>query len=144
MENELNNEIDNILVERLLEYYEMPNWDGISISLKDIKEGIKNQLLEITEKYPEYPIQKRLTEMKNKEWHIGRIIYFINNPEKITPIDIDNLCDAGNIYPIPIITEGNHRFLASIIRNDKYISAYYSGLVNLLKYLKGETNNKPA
>ena len=47
-----------------------------------------------------HPVSKQ----RSRKWHIGRIIYFINHPEEIRDIGIDNVCDLfGNILPQPVI-----------------------------------------
>lgn len=47
-------------------------------------------------------------ENKSTEWHIGRVLYFIKHPEEI---EVDNICNGKYICPIPVIIDGNHRFM---------------------------------
>lgn len=71
------------------------------ISLLPIHDAIS----EVSEPYGdtwEHPV----LEQKSKEWHIGRIIYFINHPKEIRDIEIDNECNNGFILPQPIIVDG--------------------------------------
>ena len=86
-------------------------------------------------------------EEKSTEYHIGRIIYFINHPEEIKDIIIDNLCMDYYIFPSPIIVDGNHRFVASLYLNEKgkmnKIHCRYGGRVDLLDYLTGDSNECP-
>ena len=56
---------------------------------------------------------------------------------------LDNQYMFSNILPIPIITDGNHRYIASVIRKNEFIPVKYSGLVDLLDYLTGESDVKP-
>jgi len=136
--------IDYIKVKRLRQYIKFPiTWGNIEIAYKDIIEGIKNNISEQEEIFATSWTDVYKTDEANKEWHIGRILYFVNNPDKIEPIMLDNQCAFSNIYPIPIITDGNHRYIATVIRKDECIPVYYSGLVSLLEYLTGESNVKP-
>lgn len=117
-------------------------WDNVCLTIEEIKTFLNNtDIQEISEPFPDIPTSNRLnTNLYNKEWHVGRIKYFINHPEKITPISIDNDCSGGLISGIPIILDGHHRLIASIIRNDINIKAYYSGLISTLDYLTGLTS----
>jgi len=136
--------IDHIKVKRLRQYIKFPiNWGNIEITYKDIIEGIKNNVLEQKEVFATSWTDVNKSEEADKEWHIGRILYFVNNPDKIDPIMLDNDCSDYDIFPIPIITDGNHRYVATVIRNDEFIPANYSGLVDLLEYLTGESDIKP-
>ena len=134
--------LDKIIVKRLLEYYPSHiQWDHISLTIDEIRERIHDPvIMEIEEYFSDYPITERVEGKYTKEWHIGRIKYFVNHPEKITPISIDNDCSNGYISGIPIITDGNHRFIAAVIRKDQIIDSYYSGLCDTLDYLIGLTD----
>lgn len=134
---------DLILVSRIEEFLpEDIYWDDVLLTVSDIKDMLNNNLIkEIDEPFPDIPTYERLKSKKyNKEWHVGRIKYFINHPEKITPISLDNDCSGGFISGYPIILDGHHRLIASILRQDKYIEAYYSGLVTTVDYLTGAVN----
>lgn len=130
-----------VLMERLSEYITLPlYWKGdIEISIKDIQRymnKVKNKCynLDCCDVY---------MDEWNKRDHIERILYFIDNPKKIDPIYIDNKCVDSQILPIPFIEDGQHRFIASLYRKEKYIPVIYNGLVNLLNYLTGESDEKP-
>ena len=136
--------IDYIKVKRLRQYIKFPiNWGNIEITYKDIIEGIKNNIPEQKDIFATLWTDVNKGNEVDKEWHIGRILYFINNPDKIESIDLDNVCTFSSILPIPIITDGHHRYIATVIRKDEFISAKYSGLVSLLEYLTGESDIKP-
>ena len=68
---------------------------------------------------------------QTREWHLGRIKRFVNNPNLIDPITIDDNC-CGNVQ----IIDGCHRYLAKLILNHNTIDCSYSGLVSTLDYLK--------
>ncbi|TEB12569.1 hypothetical protein [Pelotomaculum propionicicum] len=129
-------------VERILEYSKFPfNWYGIEVSLDDVKLGIQKGVVEVYERFPDRTIE-RLKDLKTKVWHIGRIIYFVNHPEKILPIGIkSHIISDGSL--IPWIYDGNHRFMAAVVRGDEIIHGFYRGSTELLNYLKGVTSVKP-
>lgn len=117
-------------------------WDNHTVTLKDIKHSLKEGLSEVNEVYANYDSFE--PNPKSKEWHIGRIIYFIKHPEEIDPIYIDNKCgNYGNVYAIPIIDDGNHRYMALTYLNPKWIKVNYSGRHDLLNYLSGKSNEIP-
>lgn len=135
---------DYINIKRLRQYIKFPiKWGNIEITYKDIMEGIKNNIPEQKDMFASSWTDCKKGDEIDKNWHIGRILYFVNNPNKIEPLNLDNQCAFSNILPIPIITDGHHRYIAAVIRKDKFIPAYYSGLVSLLEYLTGESDIKP-
>ena len=99
--------------------YWYPNY----IELKDVCNMI-NDVEEVNKQYQDW-------SEKSKEWHIGRIKYFVNNPNKITPITVDDGCN-GDIK----ILDGCHRYLAKLYLEHKTIECFYSGLVSNLEWLK--------
>ena len=98
-------------------------WIGQTITLDEAKNGI-GKIEEVNVMFEDFSEQTR-------EWHLGRIKYFVNNPDMITPITIDDNC-CGNVQ----ILDGNHRYLAKLILNHDMIDCSYSGLVSTLDYLK--------
>ena len=56
-------------------------------------------------------------EHRSRDWHIGRIIYFINHPEEIRDIEIDNECIDNYILPQAVIVDGWHRFNFYLSKN---------------------------
>lgn len=79
-------------------------------------------------------------------YHKRRIRYFIDclrNGQKLKPINVDNLCEGGYIYPTPIVLDGNHRFIAVILMKQETIEADYGGRVDLLHYLEGKRRSLP-
>ena len=121
------------------------SWDKTGeISLDDISIAIHDAISEISEPYGdswEHPV----LEQKSREWHIGRIIYFINHPTEIRDIEIDNDCFDGHILPQPIIVDGWHRFVAARWLYDQCklskIHCRYGGRMDVLDYLQGKTDN---
>ena len=82
---------------------------------------------------------------KSREWHIGRIIYFINHSTEIKDIEVDNECSGRYILPQPIIIDGWHRYTAArwLYREEKLdkIHCKYGGRIDILDYIKGETDD---
>lgn len=76
-------------------------------------------------------------------YHMSRVKWFMEDPERITPISVDNRCSGGMIYPIPLITDGWHRYFAAKLLGLSTIEVFYSGRLDLLAYLKGETDISP-
>jgi hypothetical protein len=138
MDNELLM-FDEILTEKIKEYHVSVVWNEVEITLDDVRKAIENNISVIdNESYSNCGYI-----FKPDEWHIGRIIYFVNNPNEIDPICLDNKCANNDILPIPIITDGNHRYMASLYLNKKYIECFYAGRLDVLNYLKGNIENPP-
>lgn len=140
---------DMILINRLAEFFPIERWswnEGEVIELDDISCAIHEAQPE--ESAPFGDTWKHLCiENKSTEWHIGRIIYFINHPEEIRDIEIDNLCIDSYIFPAPTIIDGNHRFMAAMWLNDQgkmnKIHCIYGGRLDLLDYLTGKSDKCP-
>lgn len=134
-------DIDTILIDRLMSFCDFREtgmqWDNSYITLEEIRKGIE---IGLPEQHAPYTTGLLEIDSRSKEWHIGRIIYFINNPEKITPLDIDNECHGMTIMPVPIIEDGHHRLFALLYLRKIECEVRYSGLVSVLEYLKGETD----
>jgi len=120
-------------------------WNENYITLDDIRSGIANRIEEQTEQYK--PHYYKHETFKSDEWHIGRVIYFVNNPDMITPIDITADIYSNRYKCIQktnvSIDDGHHRLIAHLILGNKIIKAYYSGRCDLLDYLTGQTDKKP-
>lgn len=79
-----------------------------------------------------------------ERWHAARIVYLMQHIDQmLTPICIDNQCHAGRIYPIPEILDGWHRYYAHLHLGFGRIRCTYGGLVDLLDYLEGKTDDQP-
>jgi hypothetical protein len=81
--------------------------------MEDITLNI-DKLEEITEPFPyQWNIERMTNQQKyTKEWHIGRIKYFLNHPEKSDPLTLMFVENKIKFY------DGCHRFLAHILKND--------------------------
>lgn len=140
---------DMVLINRLAEFYadrEMSWNSGEIVNLNNISCAICHMQSEEAEPYGDtwkYPCK----ENKSTNWHIGRIIYFINHPEEIKDIEIDNMCNGMYICPIPIIVDGHHRFMAAMWLNSQgkmdKIHCMYGGREDVLDYLTGNIDKCP-
>lgn len=137
---------DIIRMDRLIEFLPSEHWEwdlSGKIDLEDISVSIHESLPEISEPYGDTwefpPIERR-----SKDWHIGRIIYFINHPSEIKDVEIDNDCLNGHILPQPVIVDGWHRYAAARWLYDQgklsEIHCSYGGRLDVLEYLQGKTD----
>lgn len=137
---------DIILIEKLIEFLPGEHWewdDTGKINLEDISVAMHECIPEITDPYGdtwEHPV----LEKRSRDWHIGRIIYFIKHPNEIRDIEIDNECNYGYILPQPVIVDGWHRYAAARWLYDQCklftIRCRYGGRLDVLEYLKGDLN----
>ena len=140
---------DMVIIDRLAQFYPVDSWQwnhGEIIKLYDISCAIHNGQSEISEPFGDTWKHIAL-ENKPTKWHIGRIIYFINHPEEIRDIEIDNVSYDGYIFPAPTILDGNHRFMAAMWLHDQNkmykVHCRYGGRLDVLDYLKGEIDECP-
>lgn len=94
----MNNKYDGdmIRIDRLAEFTFQVQWNdkGKMITLDDISCGIHEALPEQPDEYGNST--DRPAFEKSDYWHIGRIIYFVNRPDEIRDIEIDNYCDNSS------------------------------------------------
>ena len=138
---------DIIRIDRLIEFLPTEHWswdETGEINLDDISIAIHEAISEVLEPYGDtwkHPVLKQ----KSREWHIGRIIYFINHVNEIRDIEIDNECSGGFILPQPIIIDGWHRYAAARWLYDQCklteIHCRYGGRMDVLEYLHGKTDS---
>ena len=141
-EEEYNGDI--IKLDKLIEFIPSEHWswdESGEIDMEDISIALCNGVDEVPEPYGdewEHPV----LEQKSREWHIGRILYFINHPNEIRDIQIDNQCSYGYILPQPIIIDGWHRYAAArwLYDQDRLseIHCRYGGRMDVLEYLQGK------
>lgn len=140
---------DMILIDRLSDFFPVNSWqwnEGEVVELDDITCAIHDGQPEESEPFGDN--WKHLCmENKSTEWHIGRILYFIKHPDEIRDIDIDNMCNGNYICTIPVILDGNHRFMAAMWLHDQgemdKVHCLYGGRTDLLNYLTGEVDICP-
>ena len=141
---------DIIIIDKLIEFLPTEHWEWDKtgkIDLEDISIAIHEGVLEIPDPYGDiwnHPV----LEHKTRDWHIGRILYFIKHPNEICNIEIDNECDNGYILPQPVIVDGWHRYAAARWLFDQgkldKIHCRYGGRLDVLEYLKGNLDKYPS
>ena len=140
---------DMILINRLSKFLSDDNWQwnkGEVISFNDIAYAIHKAQPEESEPF-EDQWKHFCMKTRSTKWRIGRILYFINHPEEIKDVEIDNLYSGEYIFPVPVIIDGNHRLMAAIWLASQgkmnKIHCIYGGRIDLLDYLTGKTDNCP-
>lgn len=96
--------------------------------------------------YASQPYVAEFERPDDDDWHLGRVRYFFEQLQagkSLDPICIDNMCDAGRVYAVPIIIDGCHRFVASHLAGARTIAASYGGRVDLRDYLTGRRKTLP-
>lgn len=138
---------DIIRIDRLNDFLPDESWEWDlqgEINLDDISIAIHEALTENSEPYGD-TWEHSVLERRSRDWHIGRIIYFINHPMEIRDIEIDNECSGNFILPQPIIVDGWHRYAAARWLYDKgkltEIHCRYGGRADVLEYLQGKTDD---
>lgn len=129
---------DKIIISRLLEFEQISS----NVISKDKIDKYKNQGVKEINHYLRDMNKISYQELGDKE-NVGRVLYFINHPDKINPIMIDNFCGSGMPSGEANITDGTHRLSAAIYLEWKTIDAEYSGLEETLDYLTGKINKNP-
>lgn len=138
--------IDHLLVGRLFRAYN-PYWFERSVF-----KGLTLRKLQawppVTEHMDEY-LRSDPDKFRTKKimaYDLGRVRHFVDRlkaGEELDPIEVDNECDGGHIYPEPILNDGHHRLVAYRLVKRRTIPACYSGRCDLLDYLKGLRTRKP-
>lgn len=143
---------DVIKIDKLIEFFPEEHWEWDwdekdEIDLQDISIAIHEGIPEIHDPYGDtwnHPVLERYS----RDWHIGRIIYFIKHPEEIRDIEIDNECNNGYILPQPVIVDGWHRYVAArwLFDQEKLFTIHsrYGGRLDILEYLQGKSNKYPS
>lgn len=136
---------DIIRIDKLIELLPIEHWEWDEtgkIDLDDISIAIHEGVSEVSDPYGDtwnHPV----IEKRSRDWHIGRILYFIKHPNDIRDIEIDNECHNGYILPQPVIVDGWHRHAAARWLFDQgeltEIHCRYGGRMDILEYLQGKT-----
>lgn len=103
---------------------------------------------EILAKTLQYEVASVFVDFDSRDdtYHWGRIRFFYDQAlagKEIDPIEVDNECSNGRIYPEPVLIEGHHRLSGMFLANSPTIRAFYSGRVDLLRWLQGKRKHKP-
>lgn len=100
--------------------------------------------------YPAQPVyvsdEERTRKQPTRAWDYGRIRYFYEcllTGKTLNAIEIDNECNFGRIYPVPVLLDGHHRLAAAYLAGAQVILASYGGRIDLLRYLTGARKTCP-
>lgn len=128
-------------VERLWTLYTWPEWN---LPMR----GMTIEKLLTYRAQPDYVSDaERTRKQPTRAWDYGRIRHFYERlltGETLDAIEVDNECDFGRIYPVPILLDGHHRLAASHLAGARIILASYGGRVDLLRYLTGARKTCPS
>ena len=89
---------------------------------------------------------ERTRKRPTRAWDYGRIRHFYERllaGETLEPIEVDNKCDFGHIYPEPVLLDGHHRLAASHLAGAPIILVNYGGRLDLLRWLTGKRKTYP-
>ena len=136
---------DIIRLDRLIKFIPKEHWEwdeSGKIDLDDISIARHDGVIEIPDPYGDtwkHPV----LQYRDRDWHIGRILYFINHQNEIRDLEIDNECNGRYILPQPVIVDGWHRYAAARWLFDQgklfEIHCRYGGRMDVLDYLQGKT-----
>lgn len=112
-----------------------------------LREGLTAKKLREYALMPEYreDAPRWFSTPAERAWDLGRIRYFyerIVTGQGVDPIDVDNICAHGRVYPIPTVIDGHHRLIAAVVARAR-IPMQYGGRVDLRDYLTGRRRRPP-
>ncbi len=132
---------DRLIVDRLWALYEWPEWN------LPMRRMTVTRLLRYRVQRDYVSDEARTRKQPKLSWDYGRIRFFYERllaGETLDAIEVDNECNWGRIYPIPVLLDGHHRLAASHLAGAQFIFASYAGRVDLLRYLTGARKTCPS
>lgn len=115
-------------------------WDGELITVKDVVDYLEAGKNGTAKPYGDtwrFP-----PVMQNKEYHVSQVAYFVQNPSKITGIEVGNpWYNFGGCQTV--IVDGYHRLMAAYISGLDKIKIRYGGRRDVENYLKGKRETPP-
>jgi hypothetical protein len=133
--------VDKLLVARLWALYPWPEWN---LPLRRMTVG-KLLTYDVQSEYVSDVTRTR--KQPTRAWDYGQIRFFYEAllaGKKLDAIEVDNECEHGRIYPVPVLLDGHHRLAAAHLAGARIILASYGGRVDLLRYLTGARKTCPA
>lgn len=116
--------------------------DSEPISLDDVLKWKGSGLSGCNKPYGDtwqYPV----TKCHDMKYHIARIIYFMEHPEEIKRIEVDNLCFEMSILPGCTIVDGWHRIAAGMMLHLNKVWIEYGSRSDAEDYITGKTDERP-
>lgn len=134
------NDPSKLIVERLCALYAWPERNL----------PMRKMTIEKLLTYPSQPEyvsdEARTRKQPPRAWDYGRIRFFYERllaGDTLEAILVDNECDYGHIYPVPVLLDGHHRLAAAHLASAPIIPAIYGGRLDLLRYLTGARKTCP-
>ena len=139
-----------ISVEKLLKAFTFGDCvfvDGAgTLNSEIIQDAIDNGIAEINEMYGD-KYSNILATPRKREWHLGRIIYFINHPEELREIRIVPFTYRHKITEKPVIIDGHHRLASALYLYKtgkiKDVECIFTGFQNTYDFFTGKTDVCP-
>lgn len=119
--------VDYILTERLLELYDP--WAALGVKPEQVSTPTQDQFI------PHHT-------NRDLDYDLGRIAFFRDYGFE-DPLELDNICESGRIYPLPNLVDGHHRLCGAALAKRERVPAIYGGRVDLLNWLKGCRKTPP-
>lgn len=135
---------DRLLVKRIFQVYGaswFKRFQGLTVEQLRAWPPVLEHMPEDERQGPAHPRNKRM-----RAYDFGRVRYFVDlllDGKELDPIELDNVCDGGNIYPEIVMEDGHHRLMAYKLAGREKIPTSYSGRIDLLNYLKGKRKTYP-
>ena len=118
-------------------------WPGATpITLEDVLNKKRGGMQGNIEPYGDtwkHPVKKE----RDRDYHISRIIYFVDHPNEIDGIEVDNPCIDNGILPGCEIIDGWHRIAAALILKLRKVNINYGGRSDVENYISGIINERP-
>lgn len=135
--------LDRLIDMSCIDLKEIWLWPGADpIALEDVTSAKCRGTQGIAEPYGDtwkHPVKNE----RDRDYHISRIIYFLDHPNEIDGIEVDNPCIDDGILPGCEIIDGWHRIAAAIILNLQKVNVNYGGRSDVEDYISGKTNIRP-
>ena len=84
---------------------------------------------------------------RDDEYHPARVKDMVNRMRTgwvPDPIELDCTCSGGRVLDEVELLDGHHRVIASMFYPKDTITAHYGGTVDLLEWLRGDTDTHPS
>ena len=137
-----------IKIDRLINMigYDVWEWDKGFFTINDVynamKSGQKEELKNLYMKNPN-------PQTKTREWHIGKVLFYIDNPSRIKNIKIKSMeyPDICIMTSFVDVVKGSHMWMAAYCLYDKGtltdVTCTFKGRDDVLDYLMGFKKDPP-
>jgi hypothetical protein len=126
--------------------FQWPRMTG-SITVDELRQAQANGICDSAAPYGDtwrHPVGK----LRDREYHLSRILYFMRHPEEICGIKVTNPCSYDGCYSYILpgceIIDGWHRVAAAFTLDLKACEIEYGGREDVLDYICGRTDIMPS